>query len=110
LWLFLWSLLFFFPAVIKFYSYLMMHYVIAENPEIKTDKAMKISIILTEGHKAELFSMHLSFFGWFLLCCFTQGIGLIFLIPYVKMTELNAYYYLKQKAFAENRLSPADFK
>lgn len=109
LWTFLWSLLFFIPGVVKFYSYSLMFFVIAENPKIGVEKAMNISKILTRGHKADLFALHLSFLGWWIVCLCTSGVGFIALFPYFKMTNLHAYFDLKQMAFNERKLSPADF-
>ena len=110
LWIFLWSLLFIIPGIVKSYSYSMMFYIIAENPKIGATKAMDISKVLTQGHKADLFVMDLSFLGWILLSLLSCGIGFIWLIPYMTMTEINAYYDLKRMAFAQNKLTPADFE
>lgn len=110
LWICLWSLLFIIPGIVKAYSYSMMFYVIAENPKIGATKAMDISKVLTQGHKADLFVMDLSFLGWIILSILSCGIGFIWLIPYMTMTEINAYYDLKRMAFAQNKLTPADFE
>ena len=88
----------------------MMFYVLAENPKIGPMKAMDISKILTQGHKADLFMMDLSFFGWIFLTMLTSGIGFIWLHPYMTMTETYAYYDLKRMAFAQGKLTPADFE
>ena len=87
----------------------MMFFIIAENPKIGAEKAMNLSKILTAGHKSDLFLMHLSFLGWIFLCCITGGTGFIALVPYIQMTNLNAYYDLKQMALTARILSPADF-
>ena len=110
LWVCLWSLLFVIPGIVKAYSYSMMFYVLAENPKIGPMKAMDISKILTQGHKADLFMMDLSFFGWIFLTMLTSGIGFIWLHPYMTMTETYAYYDLKRMAFAQGKLTPADFE
>lgn len=110
LWIFLWSLLFVIPGIVKAYSYSMMFYVLAENPKIGPMKAMDISKILTQGHKSDLFMMDLSFIGWAFLSMLTCGIGLIWLVPYMTMTETYAYYDLKRMAFAQGKLTPADFE
>lgn len=109
LWVMLWGLLFIIPGMIKAISYSMMFCVIAENPEIGTDKAMKISKILTDGHKANLFGFVMGFFGWFLLSCISMGIGFIWLIPYFQTAFVNAYFDLKRMAFLKGTLTPADF-
>lgn len=110
LWTWLWTLLFLFPGIVKAISYSMMFWVISENPGISVRKAMNISKILTNGHKADIFVLYLSFFGWFLLSCVTCGIGLIWLHPYVTTTMTNAYYDLKLEAFNAKKLKPADFE
>lgn len=110
LWVFLWSLLFIIPGIVKSYSYSMMFFVLAENPKINAMRAMDISKVLTNGHKADLFAMDLSFLGWALLSCLSFGIGFIWLVPYMKTTETFAYYDLKRMAFSQNKLTPADFE
>ena len=110
LWVFLWSLLFIIPGIVKAYSYSMMFCVLAENPKIDAMKAMDISKILTNGHKADLFMMDISFFGWIILSCLSFGIGFIWLSPYMTMTQVFAYYDLKKMAFAQGKLTPADFE
>ena len=109
LWIWLWSLLFLIPGIVKAISYSMMFYVIAENPEIGVKKAMNISKIITAGHKSELFCLSMSFFGWFLLCIATCGIGFIWLCPYFSTTMANAYFDLKLMSFESRKLKPADF-
>lgn len=110
LWTWLWTLLFLVPGIVKAISYSMMFWVISENPGISVRKAMRISKILTNGHKADIFVLYLSFFGWFLLSCVTCGIGLIWLHPYVTTTMTNAYYDLKLEAFNAKKLKSADFE
>ena len=110
LWVFLWSLLFFIPGIVKAYSYSMMFFIMSENPEISVRKAMKISKELTRGYKGELFALNLSFLGWTILASITGGIGFIWLVPYMLMTHTNAYQYLKQAALDTNRITLADFE
>lgn len=109
LWTFLWSLLFIIPGILKALSYSMMFFVIAENPGISVRKAMNISKVMTRNHKADLFCFLMSFFGWFILCCITFGIGFIWLRPYVSAAMAHAYYDLKIMAFEAKLLKPADF-
>lgn len=109
LWTWLWALLFFIPGVVKSISYSMMFWVISENPGISVKKAMNISKVMTSGHKGELFCLSMSFFGWFLLCCLSCGVGFIWLHPYFATTMTNAYYDLKIMAFESKKLKPADF-
>lgn len=110
LWVALWSLLFFIPGIVKFYSYSMMFFVMAENPKISVCKAMDISKELTRGYKGELFVLDLSFLGWAILASIPCGLGYLWLWPYMVMTKTNAYQYLKQAALDTNRVSLADFE
>lgn len=109
LWTWLWTLLFLIPGIVKAISYSMMFWVIAETPGISARKAMDISKIMTQGHKGDIFCMLMSFFGWFILSCFSFGIGFIWLHPYVTTSMTNAYYDLKLMAFESKKLKPADF-
>ena len=80
--LFLWTLLFIIPGIIKSYSYAMAPYIMAEHPELRPDECITRSRELMHGHKFELFCLQLSFIGWIILCIFTLGIGFFFLRPY----------------------------
>ncbi len=109
LWVFLWSLLFIIPGIIKSISYSQMFFILAENPKIGVRRAMQISKVITQGHKADLFVMGLSFLGWAILCLITFGIGFLWLLPYMQMSYANAYAALKNMAFMTNKITPADF-
>ncbi len=90
----LWSLLFVIPGIVKGLSYSMAPYILGDCPEVKAKDALKLSMRMMEGHKAELFVMELSFLGWALLSALTAGILLIFYVgPYMNSTF--AVYYLE---------------
>jgi uncharacterized membrane protein len=81
----------------------MVPYIIAENPEIDAIQAITLSREMMNGHKMRLFGLYLSFIGWVLLSILTFGIGLVLLLPYVKLSVANFYRDLKpkQKIFIE---------
>ena len=112
LWTVLWTVLttpiLCIPAIIKSIAYSQMFYIVAENKEISIPKALKISMLITKGHKGELFVMYITFIGWVLLASLTMGIGFIFLTPYMNMTFLNAYHAMLQEAFESGRIQPED--
>ena len=95
--IFLWSLLFIIPGIIKAFAYSMVPYIIAEEPEIDAIEAITKSRELMNGNKLRLFTLYLSFIGWFILCLFTFGIGFIFLLPYVQMSIANFYLDIRGK-------------
>ena len=52
---------------IKRYSYILVPYIIAENPKIKTLDAINLSRKMMDGHKWECFKLELSYIGWLIL-------------------------------------------
>ncbi|QNU68857.1 DUF975 family protein [Ruminiclostridium herbifermentans] len=95
---FLWYLLFIIPGIVKSYSYSMVPYILAENPNIGIRRAIEISNKMTYGHKFDMFVLDLSFIGWWLLCVLTLGIGTIFLAPYINATKAELYLVLRDYA------------
>lgn len=89
--LFLWSLLFVIPGIIKVYSYSMADYLMADDDKLSGNDAITKSRELMNGHKFRLFCLHLSFIGWYILGILALGIGLFFVMPYVKAAE-TAFY------------------
>ena len=92
---FLWSLLFVIPGIIKMYSYSMSMYILAENKGKGALECINESKAMTQGHKADLFVLDLSFIGWLLLCGITFGIAYIWVGPYISATKANVYNSLK---------------
>jgi uncharacterized membrane protein len=95
--IFLWTLLFVIPGIIKFYAYSMTHYIIADNPDIDFMDALKESEKMMKGHKFRLFKLQLSFLGWFILGALALGVGLIFVYPYYNLAHANFYIDLRGK-------------
>lgn len=106
LYIFLWSLLFYIPGIVKTYSYMMTEYIKAENPNIPASRAIELSMIMTDGYKWKLFYLTLSFLGWSLLGAFTFGIlNVVYVIPYMNASFAFAYDELKANAIATGRIS-----
>ncbi len=103
---FLWSLLFFIPGIIKGLSYSMTPYILRDRPDLQNNSAIELSMDMMQGHKADLFWLYLSFLGWFILCCFTFGIGFFWLEPYVSASM--AAFYDDLKADVEGQVGGAD--
>lgn len=87
----LWSLLFVIPGIVASYKYAMAQFIMVENPNMRASEALQASKTMMYGHKMELFILHLSFFGWMILCSLTFGIGNLWLNPY--MNAANAAFY-----------------
>ena len=90
----LWGLLFVIPGIVKNYQYRCVEYLIIENPDMKWNEAMKLSKSMTDGQKANIFVLDLSFILWYVLA----GIPLIgwFVFPYILQTDAELYLALKK--------------
>ena len=97
--IFLWSLLFIIPGIIKSYEYCMVPYLLAENPQMSTKRAFELSRMMTKGEKWHIFVLGLSFIGWYILAAFACcGVGSYFLAPYVEATHAELYQVMREKA------------
>ena len=103
LWVFLWSLLLFVPGIIKALSYSQAFFIVVDNPNVKVRDALKISILMTEGYKGEIFVMGLSFIGWCLLGMISAFIGFIWITPYMLTTYTNMFYKLKEQSIQSGK-------
>ena len=93
----LWSLLFVIPGCIKHYSYRMVPYILAENPEISGKEAITLSRQMMDGHKWNAFVLDLSFIGWAILSSVTLGLaGIFYVNPYKYCTDAELYQALKE--------------
>jgi hypothetical protein len=106
---FCWYLLFIIPGVIKFFAYIMVPYILAENPNIGYKRALELSNEMTYGHKLNIVILRLSFLGWyclgFLCCC----VGVAFVVPYENATMAELYLVLKNQAINKGICSRDEF-
>ena len=93
----LWSLLLVVPGIIKSYSYAMTPYLLKDNEELSGNEAIEESMRMMDGHKWDLFCLDLSFIGWMILCIFTLGIGMLWLLPYMNTARAAFYEELKSQ-------------
>ncbi|MCM1327911.1 MAG: DUF975 family protein [Ruminococcus sp.] len=101
LYVFLWSMLFIIPGLIKSYSYSQTFFIKAENPNIPAGRAIELSKLMMDGHKWDLFYLHLSFLGWSLLSALTLNIlGIVYVFPYYYAALAFAYDEIKADAAA----------
>ncbi|MEL4105389.1 DUF975 family protein [Oscillospiraceae bacterium WX1] len=95
-------------VLIKTLSYSMTPYILADNPNIGYDRALKLSIAMTNGHKWNMFVLGLSFLGWLLLGTLALGIGTLFVMPYVQATYAELYVRLRDNAVRYGLCTPAE--
>ncbi len=104
LYIFFWSLLFIIPGIVKSYSYRMVPYIMAENPEMESREAFRLSRLMMDGEKWDAFVLDLSFIGWHILSAFTLGVlGLFYVRPYQATTNTELYATLKEKVVPSNQ-------
>lgn len=102
--IFLWTLLFIIPGIIKFLAYAMTPYIMKDYYDsgkypITSTEAITASRELMKGHKWELFGLCLSFIGWFFVGVITFGIGFLWITPYIRQTMANYYRKLAGDKF-----------
>ncbi len=108
--LFLWTLLLIIPGIIKGYSYRMVPYILAENPNIGAEEAITLSRKMMDGNKFESFVLDLSFFGWYLLGFLAFVVGTFFVNPYFDATEAQLYLVLRKNALEAQYCTYEDLK
>ena len=83
--------------VVKRYSYFLVPYIVAENPNIKTLDAITLSRRMMDGHKWECFKLELSYIGWAILGMVTLGITeILYSNPYKVATMTEYFVYLRK--------------
>ena len=92
-------------AFIKRYSYFLVPYIVAENPDMNACQAVTLSRKMMKGHKWECFVFELSFLGWSILGSLTLGIfNIFFTNPY--KTAAFTQYYAQLRALAREKQIP----
>ena len=99
---FLWTLTII-GGIIKHYSYFLVPYIIAENPDVAPNKAITLSRNMMKGHKWECFVYELSFIGWRLLSLLTFGITDVFFTNPYRLATFSEYYSQLREAAKENK-------
>ncbi len=94
----LWALLFIVPGIVKSYSYAMVPFLLAENPDLQPMDAIHKSSEMMNGYKWQTFVLDLSFLGWGILSLCTLGLLSIFYVnPYFYQTRAELYELLKSQ-------------
>ncbi len=95
---FLWGLLLIIPGIVKSYEYMMIPYILADDPTVSRKDAFAQSKAMMKGNKWSAFVLDLSFIGWILLSLVTLGlVGIFYAEPYMNLTHAELYYSLKEQ-------------
>lgn len=85
---------------VKYFSYYLVPYIAAENPDIAPGEAIRLSRRMMKGHKWECFVFEMSFFPWLLLGGATFGISeILYSNPY--RAAFFSEYYADMRAEAK---------
>ena len=99
LYIFLGFIFFIIPGIRMSFSYAMVNFVMAENPDMNAREALRESKRIMKGHKWRFFCLECSFILPILLCLFfTLGIGFIWLTPYMNASYAAFYRSAKDEA------------
>ncbi|MDE5716529.1 MAG: DUF975 family protein [Lachnospiraceae bacterium] len=105
--IFLWTLLFIIPGIIKKYEYYMVPYILTENPDMEYKVALEMSRDMMDGNKWKTFVLGLSFILWDILGALTFGIvEILYVQPYRSLTFAALYCQLRNTRLMNNANMP----
>lgn len=82
---------------VKYYSYLLYDYVLAEDPTLSPREAMRLSEQLMKGNRIRAFRLDLSFAGWYALGLLTFGVvSFFYATPYRNLAFAGLYTQLRE--------------
>lgn len=96
--LFIASFIYLFVTSIK---YSLSYFIAYDNESLTPKEVVESSDSLIKGYKGKYILLELSFIGWGILSIFTFYIGLLWLIPYIQISEICFYEYLKENKDSE---------
>lgn len=89
---------------VKRYSYILVPYIVAENPKIKTLDAINLSRKMMDGHKWECFKLEMSYIGWVILGGLTFGLTeILYSNPY-RVATITEYYVNLRRLSKEKKI------
>lgn len=106
----LWMLLLIIPGIIAAFSYAMTFYIIADDESIDAMEAIDKSKAMMDGYKWKYFCLALRFVGWALLCILTLGIGFLWLVPYMQVSNAKFYEDVKANYMSQNAAPVAEIE
>ena len=101
--IFLWSLLFLIPGIVKTYSYSMSYYLAIDHPDWDWNQCITESRRIMNGNKWKLFVLDLSFIGWYIVGMLACGIGVLWVYPYNEAARAEFYQELTGGVVVEEK-------
>ena len=84
---------------IKHYSYFLVPYILAENPNITGKEAIGLSRKLMYGYKWQCFILELSMIGWYILGIITMSASDLFFTNAYRMSVYSQFYATVRKKY-----------
>ena len=105
--IFLWSLLFIIPGIIKILSYSLIPMIMSDEKykDLGYMDILKLSEDMMKGHRGKYFLLGLSFIGWHILALFTLFILEIWIVPYQQVATTKFLYDVKKEYEKNNKKS-----
>lgn len=97
----LWSLLLVVPGIVKAYAYSMAYYIKVDHPEYDWKQCMDESQRIMRGYKGALFTLDLSFIGWYIVGGLCLGVGILWVVPYHQAARAVFYENLMSKPMVQ---------
>lgn len=105
--IFLHTLLFIVPGIIKSYKLELVDFILADDNynNLSPTEIMNLSEKMMDGYKWDYFILKLSFIGWDILAILTLGFLLIWLYPYQQVAFTKFLYDVKKKYEENNSIN-----
>ncbi len=101
--IFLWSLLFLIPGIVKSYSYSQAIFLAYDHPDWDWKQCIDESRRIMDGNKWKLFVLDLSFIGWYIVGILACGIGVLWVDPYRTAARAEFYQELTGGVVVEDK-------
>ena len=88
-------------GIVKHYSYFLVPYIAAENPDVPPRQAVTLSRRMMKGHKWECFLLEISYFGWIMLGGLTLGLSEIFYSSPYRTAAFAEFYVRLREHYKE---------
>ena len=92
-------------GIIKYYQYLFVPYILAENPKLSWKEARNLSMQMTKGYKMKMFITHLSYI-YLVALSFIPFLDLLICLPIYYTTDVELYFTLRQRMDIDRSLLP----
>ena len=83
-------------GIYKYYQYIMVPYILTENPNISWKDAKRISAKMTDGHKMHIFLLELSVFYMYLIELIPVA-GILVTVPFRTQMMAEVYFDLREQ-------------